>query len=337
VSARRGARRLLGAVQRRARLFGPKIIRRLQSTVLLPPTKDEARLIQELRDELARLEPLPPIPIPGLENVWLDFRRQFRRLFAKRDPRAFLKWELTRRSLYNAGPLPQELQVVTALPDWTSRWRPAVAESVIGRPDGCPALLETSWNLIHHAFALSHFERTARKQVDQFRLIIEFGGGYGSMARLVWQLGFRGHYVIYDLPEMSAVQRYYLKSIGLPTSTAKTAHDGPMVSWAGSQDDLEQITDRRVADLFLATWSLSETPIGFREWFLPLVRANHCFFGYEDRYRGVDNERFFAEWREGQRVFQWSHWRSPSERNVSYLVGVSNDSRHKCHEEPVTV
>lgn len=334
MDGRRGARRLLGAVQRRARLFGPKIIRRLRSTVLLPPTRDEARRIQELRDELAGLEPLPHVPIPELENVWLDFRRQFRRLFAKRDPRAFLKWELTRRCLYNAGPLPHELRAVTALPDWTSRWRPAVKESAIGRPDPCPAWSETSWNLIHHAFALSHFERTARRQVEHFRRIIEFGGGYGSMARLVWQLGFRGHYVIYDLPEMSAVQRYYLTSIGLPTSRAKTAHDGPMVSWASSHDEFARITDGKVADLFLATWSLSETPIAFRESFLPLVRTNHCFFGYEDRYRGVDNAHFFAQWRERQRVFQWSHWQSPSERNVSYLVGVSNDSRRQSHEEP---
>lgn len=324
---------MLGAVRRRAQLYGPKIIRRLQSTLLLPPTRDEARLIRELREDLAGLEPLPPGPIPGLENVWLDFRRQLGRLFAERDPRAFLKWELTRRCLYNPGPLPDELPAVTALPDWTTRWRPAVKESAIGRPDPCRAWPETSWNLIHHAFALSHFERAAHRRVDEFGLIIEFGGGYGSMARLVWQLGFRGHYVIYDLPELGAVQRYYLKSLGFPASMAKRPHDGPMVSWATSPDDLASITAGRVADVFLATWSLSETPIAFREAFLQRVRSDHYFFGYEDRYRGVDNGRFFAEWRARQSEFEWAHWASPSERNVSYLAGVRHNSLRHSREE----
>ena len=316
---------MLAAVGQRAWLYGPKIVRRLQSTLLLPPTADEARLIRELRDELAGLDPLPLAPIAGLENIWLNFRRQLRRLFSERDPRAFLKWELTRRSLYNAGPLPDELRAVTALVDWTARWRPAVKESAIGRPDPCPAWPETSWNLIHHAFALSHFERTSGRRVDEFGLIIEFGGGYGSMARLVWQLGFRGHYVIYDLPEMGAVQRYYAKSLGLPASTAKRPHDGPLLSWATSPDDLASLTGGRMADLFLATWSLSETPIEFREAFLQRVRSDHYFFGYEDGYRGVDNGQFFAEWRARQSGFQWVHWPSPSERNVSYLTGIRNE------------
>lgn len=321
-----GARRLLAAVRRRARLNGPKIVRRLRSTLLLPPTNAEASLIRALRHELAALDPLPE-PVVGLENVWLEFRRQFRRLFAGRDPRAFLKWELTRRSLYNAGPLPEELCAVTALPDWATRWRAAVRESPTGRPDRCPAWPETSWNLIHHAFALSHFERTAGRRVEEFGLIIEFGGGYGSMARLVWQLGFRGHYVIYDLPEMSAVQRYYLTSIGIPVSATKTAHHGPMVSCANSADDLGSVTGESVADLFLGTWSLSETPIAFRNWFLPMVRTDHYFFAYEDRYRGVDNGRFFADLRAREGAFRWAHWPSPTERKVSYLVGARESAR----------
>jgi hypothetical protein len=313
-------RRILPAVKRRARRYGRKLIRQLQSKLLLPPSGAEARLIKELREELSGLEPLPA-PAAGLENVWLEYRRQFRRLFAERDPRAFLKWELTRRALYNAGPLREELRAVTALPDWTARWRYAVRESSVGRPDRCPEWPETSWNLVHHAFALSHFERTAGRRVDKFGLIVEFGGGYGSMARLMWQLGFRGHYVVYDLPEMSVVQRYYLKSLGLPASTAKAAHDGPRVSWANSPDELARLTGERVADLFLATWSLSETQIAFREPFLQSVRADHFFLGYEDQYRGVDNARFFAEWQERRREFEWTRWPSPHEPGVSYLVG----------------
>jgi hypothetical protein len=224
------------------------------------------------------------------------------------------------------------LRAVIALPDWTARWRPAIKESAIGRPDPCPGWPESSWNLIHHAFALSHFERLARRRVDEFGLIIEFGGGYGSMARLAWQLGFRGQYVIYDLPEMGAVQRYYLRSMGIPTSLAKRPQDEPMVSWATSPGELASITAGRAVDLFLATWSLSETPIVFREPFLQQVRTNHYYFGYEDTYFGVDNTRFFADWRERQTAFQWIDWPSLQERGVTYLAGIRTTSQQLSHQ-----
>jgi glycosyltransferase involved in cell wall biosynthesis len=328
VKPRVGPRRVLAAVRRRARLYGPKLMRELQSRLLPVPTPAEARLIDELRHELAQLEPLPAGPVPDLESVWLDFRRRFRRRLAERDPRAFLRWDLTRDSLYNPAPLPEELRALVALTDWTTRWRPALKESPIGRPDPCPAWSETSWNLIHHAFALSHVEHASRRRVDEFGLIVEFGGGYGSMARLAWQLGFRGRYVIFDLPEISALQRYYLKSVGLPVTTDKTADPGPMVSSANTLAELARMTGDRVADLFVATWSLSETPFAFRHAFLAHVRADHWLIAYEDTYRGVDNGRFFAEWRAPQDGFRWEVRRSPQERGVSYLVGVrASDAR----------
>ena len=36
------------------------------------------------------------------------------------------------------------------------------------------------------------------------------------MCRLFHQLGFSGRYVIYDLPQFSALQAFYLGSVGLP-------------------------------------------------------------------------------------------------------------------------
>jgi hypothetical protein len=45
--------------------------------------------------------------------------------------------------------------------------------------------------------------------------IVEFGGGFGSMCRLIGALGFRGRYVIFDLPPVLALQRYYLGLHGI--------------------------------------------------------------------------------------------------------------------------
>ena len=70
--------------------------------------------------------------------------------------------------------------------------------------------------MIHHAYHLAQFEEKTRTQVHEIDFVLEFGGGYGSMCRLFYNLGFRGRYVIFDLPSFSALQIYYLKTLDLP-------------------------------------------------------------------------------------------------------------------------
>ena len=54
-------------------------------------------------------------------------------------------------------------------------------------------------------------------------VIVEFGGGYGSMCRLVRKLGFKGRYVIFDLRPILALQKYYLGLHGVEAGYDLTA------------------------------------------------------------------------------------------------------------------
>ena len=72
-----------------------------------------------------------------------------------------------------------------------------------------------------HLFARSHLRlgRWAlglRKPLSHFRLITEFGSGSAEMAHVARGLGFRGLFLIYDLPPMLLLQRYWLRLAGLP-------------------------------------------------------------------------------------------------------------------------
>ena len=72
-----------------------------------------------------------------------------------------------------------------------------------------------------HLFARSHLRlgRWAlglRKPLAHFRLITEFGSGSAEMAHVARGLGFRGLFLIYDLPPMLLLQRYWLRLAGLP-------------------------------------------------------------------------------------------------------------------------
>jgi hypothetical protein len=108
------------------------------------------------------------------------------------------------------------------------------------------------------------------------------------MCRLFHNLGFRGRYVIFDLPPFSALQRYYLKASGFPVRALPTTSVSEQGIFCIS--DMEQLRavlkDRMPATidtLFIATWSISETPISFRESLLSLVSSFKSFLiAYRD-------------------------------------------------------
>src|SRR5262249_29537133 len=142
-----------------------------------------------------------------------------------------LRWDVIQDTMFvgAASYVAKELTFLKKHPDWASRWRRAIQESPIGHPLRYPFFPASSGNLIHHAFHLAQFEEKTQIQVNNIGFVLEFGGGYGSMCRLLHNLGFHGKYVILDLPFFSLLQSFYLKSLGLPVHSIedfKTANEG---------------------------------------------------------------------------------------------------------------
>jgi hypothetical protein len=110
------------------------------------------------------------------------------------------------------------------------------------------------------------------------------------------RLGFAGKYVIFDLPEFSALQRFYLGGLGLDASTELLT----------SVDELMKVCP--MPELFVATWSLSETPAGIREPFREIViHAKFLLMAYQDEFGGADNGTWFedlADARKGSSLVQ---------------------------------
>ena len=140
-----------------------------------------------------------------------------------------------------------------------------------------------------------------RASISDMSCVVEFGGGYGGMCRLIHRLGFKGRYVIFDLPYFSALQRYYLRSDGQPVGAAADMTTSPTgIACVSSIDDLCMLTERiddKQSALFLATWSLSELPIAVRAPILPLLmNMGNVLVGYQERFGQVDNHLFFTDW-----------------------------------------
>ena len=122
--------------------------------------------------------------------------------------------------------------------------------------------------MIFQAYHLCRFEEATGRPLASMPVIVEFGGGYGRLCQLAHDLGFRGTYVIFDLPEVAVLQRFYLRQVGIAVSEAREAQ------WPASGVvtvvDVAKLTAllrqrSRGEAAFVAIASLSEAPLALRE------------------------------------------------------------------------
>jgi hypothetical protein len=128
--------------------------------------------------------------------------------------------------------------------------------------------------------------------------VFEFGGGYGSLCRLFFRLGFRGRYVIFDLPHFSALQQYFLSSIEIPIVGLND--QGMGVTLVHDVEALGEVRHKLSMNdsLFLANWSLSESPVAIRESLGDIIDScNHVSIAYQEVFAGIDNADYFSSLR----------------------------------------
>ena len=265
-------------------------------------TLHERALMDDLRE---RCRALPVEPTKGRtpnEADWASAMNRLRELTLRADARGFLRWDVIVARMAQSNPAVTEIELAAlkALPDWETRWAPAIREIPVGRPQPYAGHPESSEPTIQAAYTLSRLEAMAGRRVGEWEVVVELGGGFGNLCRLMHRLGFRGRYVIYDLAPFTLLQRYYLRSAGL-------LHDGDArIVLTSDVAELESAVATIAPDAwaaFVACWSLSETPLSLREQVRPLVeRIGRYCIAYQERYGEVDNADYFTRhWLPGPR------------------------------------
>lgn len=278
---------------------------------------------------------------PPSEAAWLGFVSELRERVLNGDPRQFLRWEVIIRNMFvdTADYTATELRYLKGLADWDARWRPGIRETRVGNPTPYLYHPASSRNLIHHAYHVAQFEHRTGVPVDGLELVFEFGGGYGSMCRLIHNLGFRGKYVIFDLPAFTALQRYFLRAAGLPVTTAAAsepqANGIACISSLRELQDLLEGSDATRKGMFIATWSLSEAPLRLRENVLALLgRFGSFLIAYQDTFREIDNKDYFESWRNSFANVEWQGWGIEHIPGNNYLVGTVTSAERTLESEP---
>jgi glycosyltransferase involved in cell wall biosynthesis len=302
--------------------------RKLKSAINLKmldrPTRRETELILELRSSLNQASSRPA------SNDWARTVERIRQRVLNEDPRSFLRWGILSTLFAGGAPfIQEELSYLQRHPEWSHRWREAILESAVGNPPRYPLYPESSSNLIHQAYQVAQFEDITKQRISDFNFIFEFGGGYGSMCRLAHQLGFSGTYLIYDLEELSCLQAYYLKSLGLEVSPADVEID-----WQGkvlTTSDKELIpkiiskmaeNDSPSGVLFLDTWPVTKAPLPFDRTVEDVAMLCNAFLiVYEDAFGHADNLEFFATLKGKKRDITWHDQEALHLPGSRFLIG----------------
>jgi hypothetical protein len=306
-----------------------KLLSSLYDKPLTPPTIKEKKLVDELKSVFLELPIRGNTDCSPSEQEWFTNANRLRDLILNDDPREFLRWDVILRTMCvtYASYVTPELRYLKNHRDWSKRWRKAVEESFVGHPIPHWQYPRSSGNLIHHAYHIAQFEEKTATLVNDKDFVFEFGGGYGSMCRLVHNLGFTGKYVLFDLPAFSALQQFFLKSIGitvLPVDALEMAPNG--VLCISDFGQLRTVLSNHINvndSIFIATWSISETPIEFRSEILPLVSSFKAFLiAYQSQFNEVNNIEFFRNWTADQKNIKWYDWKIQQiPNNNRYLIG----------------
>lgn len=213
----------------------------------------------DAKNLIARFRSLPDAPVPPM-YTWERHRYELRWHVLHSNISEFLRWSTIQATMF-VEEAPYIRSEYDALVDEWPACLPALAEGSTGNPKRLSFAPDTSGNMVHQAYHLLQLRRVG---IDFLNVssVVEFGGGYGAMARLFNRLGYTGKYYIHDLLEFQWLQEYYLEAEGVPVSF------GPYPS----------------ADLLIACYSMSETAVGTRVNFMSLVAPKNILIAYADVY-----------------------------------------------------
>jgi putative sugar O-methyltransferase len=309
----------------------------LYKTKLSKKTSLDSRLIEELRSEVSNISPIVTDNLTGAELEWSNNVNIIIKNILNENPREFLSWDVVLKTMFvvRAKYINVELNVIKKSNHYKKIWKNALFENKIGRPTLFWKFPKSSGNLIHHLYHLLKFKEFSNIDYTKLEIVFEFGGGYGSMCRLLHNCGFNKKYIIFDLPVFGAIQKFYLKSLGINVLSPNeylTSESG-VICVSDFQELLtifQNISEQK-SKLFIGTWSFSETPIEFRKSFIPIIsNFNFHLIAYQKNFNEANNIDYFNQFTSEIKKSKWANFEIEHLKNSYYLFGSDDSKMHIC-------
>ena len=171
------------------------------------------------------------------------------------------------------------------------RWKfyeKLLPEDNVGNPVRYFLYPKSSGNKINHVYHLSILEDYLKIDLSDIKHVFEFGGGYGCMARIFFKINRNIKYLIFDTKLVNLLQYYYLKQNKINVGFSYRSE-------FILKNDIKKLKiKKKNKSLFIANWSLSETPINFRNRFLRHIQNyQYIFIAFQEHFEEIDNKKYF--------------------------------------------
>lgn len=223
-----------------------------------------------------------------LKKTHQYFNKEILKLLLSQNLQNFLRKNFIQKMffLHNRLFVYSELKELKNSKEW-NKYNKLLIEDNVGNPIRYFLYFNSSGNRINHVYHLYLLEKELNINLKKDIInILEFGGGYGCMARIFSKINTNIRFQCFDTEYVNLLQYYYLKHNNLDVGFSKKY---PFFLTS----KISKL--KKKYDLFIANWSLSETPIHFRKKFLTQINnSKYIFISFQEVFEDIDNIKYFT-------------------------------------------
>ena len=223
-----------------------------------------------------------------LKNTHNLFNKKILNLLKKKELTNFLRKNFIQKMFFvhNRLFILKELLELKRDKNWIL-YKKLIEEDNVGNPVRYFLYPKSSGNRINHVYHLSVLTKGFNVNLKKLNNVFEFGGGYGCMARIFSKINKRTTFTCFDTNIVNLLQYYYLNQNNLDVGFSKK-NKFHLIS------NIKKINTRYSNSLFIANWSLSETPINFRKKLIKSIRNSKLILiSFQENFENIDNLKYF--------------------------------------------
>jgi len=229
----------------------------------------------------------------NLKKTHNIFNRKLYSLLQRNDIKNFLRENFIQKMffLHNRFFVYSELNNLRKNKEWPT-YKKLIEEEPTGNPIRYFLYPNSSGNRINHVYHLSVLSKELNITLTKIKTVFEFGAGYGCMAQIFSKINHKINYACFDTHYVNLLQYYYLKHSNLDVGFSNKNN----FNLVSNQKKIKNYKKKSSKSLFIANWSLSETPINFRKKFEPIIVRNHfIFISFQESFEDIDNLKYFQK------------------------------------------
>lgn len=253
------------------------------------------KILKFKKTKTANLKSFSPITFDKkISGSWEKFKQTAYSYLLKKNFNEFLNWPIIKKTMFvhDAHFLNFEYNFLL---NKNKKYLSILPEDLWGNPTVSDLDLATSGNRIHHSYLIAKYELETNNNINSYNTIFEFGGGYGSFARLIHKLNFEGIYIIFDFDIFNVIQYNYLEKFAYDIFVQPKKPEGNGIYLFHDLNALNEFLNNIEIDLFIATWSLSESDLDTRNKMNNiLINSNHYLVAFQSEFDSINNIEYFS-------------------------------------------